>query len=56
MFAPVGGVGTLGVVEVDPFGNDPLSLEAFGQFVQIDGLIFEWAPAINASYEGPSGR
>ena len=39
-----GGMGPFGVVEVDPLCNDPFGLEAVGQFMQVDGLIFERAP------------
>ena len=37
-------MGPFGVVEVDPLCNDPFGLEAVGQFMQVDGLIFERAP------------
>ena len=33
-----------GVIEVEPLGNDPLGGEAVGEFVQVDGLVFERAP------------
>ena len=39
-----GGVGPLGVVEADPVADDPLGLEAVGQFVQVDRLVFERPP------------
>ncbi len=31
----------LGVVEVDPFCDDPHRCEAVGQLVPVDGLVFE---------------
>ncbi len=37
-------MGPLGVVEVDPFADDLFSPEAIGQFVQVDGLVFEQPP------------
>ena len=33
-----------GVVEVDPLPDDPFRLEAIGQLVQIDRLVFERPP------------
>ena len=33
-----------GVVEADPFVDDAASLEAIGELVQVDGLVFERAP------------
>ena len=39
-----GGMGPLGVVEVDPLADDPLGPEAIRQFVQIDRLVFERPP------------
>ena len=37
-------MGPLGVVEVDPRADDPFGLEAVGQLVQVDRLVFERAP------------
>ena len=39
-----GGVRPLGVVELHPPGDDPLGLEAVGEFVQVDGLVLERTP------------
>ncbi len=33
-----------GVVEADPLADDPFRLEAIGQLVQIDRLVFERPP------------
>lgn len=32
---------TLGVIKVDPFGNDALGLKAVAQFVQINGFVLQ---------------
>ena len=37
-------MGSLGVVEVDPLTDHPFGDKAVGQFVQVDGFIFERAP------------
>ena len=37
-------MGPLGVVEVDPFADDPFGLEAIGQFVEVNRLVFERPP------------
>ena len=37
-------MGPLGVVEPDPFADDPLGVEAVGQFVQVNRLVLERAP------------
>ena len=37
-------MGPLGVVEVHPSDNDPLGHEAVGEFLQVDGLVFEQTP------------
>ena len=37
-------MGPLGIVEVDPLADDPVRLEAVGQLVQIDRLVFERPP------------
>ena len=39
-----GRMGSLGVVELHPSGDDPLGLEAVRELVQVDGLVFERAP------------
>jgi hypothetical protein len=40
----MGGMRPLGVVEVDPLGNDSFGLEAVSQLVQVNRLVFERAP------------
>jgi len=37
-------MGPLSIVEVDPLADDPVRLEAVGQLVQIDRLVFERPP------------
>ena len=37
-------MGPDGVVEVDPLADDPFRLEAVGQLVQLDRLVFERPP------------
>jgi hypothetical protein len=37
-------VRALGVVEADPVIDDPFCLEAVGDFMQIDGLLFQGPP------------
>ena len=37
-------MGPLGVVEPDPFADDPLGVEAVGQLVQVNRLVLERAP------------
>ncbi len=37
-------MGTLGVAEADPLADDTLGVEAIGEFVQMDRLVFERAP------------
>ena len=37
-------MGPLGVVEADPLADDLFGLEAVGQVVQVDHLVFERAP------------
>ncbi len=37
-------MGPDGVVEVDPLRDDPVRLEAIGQLMQIDRLVFERPP------------
>ncbi len=37
-------MGPLGVVEADPFADNPLGLEAISELVQVDRFIFERAP------------
>ncbi len=37
-------MGPFGVVEADPRADDPFGLEAVGQLVQVDRLVFERAP------------
>ncbi len=39
-----GGMGPLGVVEVDPRADDPFGVEAVGELVQVDRLVLERAP------------
>ena len=34
----------LGVVKADPVVDDPFSLEAVGDFMQIDGLLLQGSP------------
>jgi len=38
------GVRPFAVVKADPVGDDALGLEAVGEFVQVDRLVFERAP------------
>ena len=37
-------MGPLGVVEVDPFADNPFGLEAIRQFVEVNRLVFERPP------------
>jgi len=37
-------MGPLGVVEADPLADDPFGLEAVGQLMQVDRLVFERPP------------
>ena len=37
-------MGPLGVVEPDPFRDDPADMEAIDEFMQMDGFAFERAP------------
>ena len=44
-------MGPFGIVEVDPLADHPFGLEAVGQLVQIDSLVFERAPAFDVAAE-----
>ena len=39
-----GGMGSFGIVEVNPLADDPFGLEAICQFMQVDRLVFERPP------------
>ncbi len=50
-------MGPLGVVEVDPLADDPFGLEAVGQVVQVDRLVFERPPeALDDRAAGSAAR